>query len=326
MSGEREGDPLRECWEQHDAVFLDHYLVQEVENPTINPQSVLVRALLADALEPDRHTDLIAGELLYAACASTLLLAARENWWDDLANAVASGEAEAERVPAFMRPLVAGDPAPFSLPDLVARLGKALAGGFSDLASPFEDRWRDALATPAGPQRAAALELACGSANDARFFARYGLADRLDFTGIDIAEKNIANARARCPEARFVRGDVAAMPFADAAFRFVIAFDLFEHLAPDVLERALAEAVRVCAPGGDLYLSFFNADWIGAHDIRPVGNYHSNALSLDRLADSLAALGCQSYVIDLPEEWRTQFPGYRHYNPEARIIVARRGD
>ena len=74
-------------------------------------------------------------------------------------------------------------------------------------------------------------------------------------TGIDISaervheaiHKNRSNTRLK-----FVQGDAHVMPFPDGSFDLVYARMLFEYLAEK--ERAAAEMVRVCRPGGTVLL------------------------------------------------------------------------
>lgn len=60
------------------------------------------------------------------------------------------------------------------------------------------------------------------------------------------------------------RGRIAAVdfrfPFPDGAFDVVVATSLFTHLLPSALERYIAEAARVLAPGGSLLATFFLID------------------------------------------------------------------
>lgn len=57
----------------------------------------------------------------------------------------------------------------------------------------------------------------------------------------------------RAAGARAVAGDARELPFADASFEVVAAFDIIEHVADDA--RVIAEIARVLAPGGSLLFS-----------------------------------------------------------------------
>jgi SAM-dependent methyltransferase len=64
-----------------------------------------------------------------------------------------------------------------------------------------------------------------------------------------------------------VCGSVTALPFTDGCFEVVSAFDVVEHCADD--RQALAELVRVLAPGGRLLLSVPAYQWAWSdHDVR----------------------------------------------------------
>ena len=79
--------------------------------------------------------------------------------------------------------------------------------------------------------------------------------DSIQATGIDLSagrvqeaiQKNTADARLK-----FVQGDAHAMPFPANSFDLVYARMLFEYLAEK--ERAAAEMVRVCRPGGTVMI------------------------------------------------------------------------
>ena len=88
------------------------------------------------------------------------------------------------------------------------------------------------------------LEPACGSANDYRYLAAFGIAGLLDYTGFDLCEKNVANARALFPRTRFEVGNVFEIAAADQAFALCFVHDLLEHLSPAGLERAVEELCR----------------------------------------------------------------------------------
>ena len=93
----------------------------------------------------------------------------------------------------------------------------------------------------------------CAS-NGRRLEVAPGLRPRLPIDGtqfVDISAPALAKLRAR--GARTVQGEVTALPFPDATFDFVCAFDIVEHVDDD--HRALAELTRVARPGAALLIS-----------------------------------------------------------------------
>ena len=64
---------LRLSWDRYPAEYLDQYLVSGVEDPRINGQSILTRALLIDALHPGRFDALITEELRFGAVLTWIL-------------------------------------------------------------------------------------------------------------------------------------------------------------------------------------------------------------------------------------------------------------
>src|SRR5262245_42845163 len=152
----------------------------------------------------------------------------------------------------------------------------------------FQQRWAAALADAEAPTLSV-LEAACGSANDYRFLHAYGLARFMDYSGFDLSEANIANARDMFPQVDFRCGNVFEIPRGDASVDFMLVFDLFEHLSLGGLDGALDEVFRVARRG--LVLNFFNVAGIPDHVANPVAQrrYHWNTLSLSRITAALAA-------------------------------------
>ena len=100
---------------------------------------------------------------------------------------------------------------------------------------------------------ARALDVACGSGNVALAAARRSA----DVVGVDYAPSLLERARERGAAERlaidFREGDAEALPFPDASFDCVLsAFGVM--FAPDQ-ERAAAELLRVCRPGGVVALA-----------------------------------------------------------------------
>lgn len=98
------------------------------------------------------------------------------------------------------------------------------------------------------------LDLACGLGRVSRVLAARGAkvvgVDNA-FAMLEAARKNLGNHRAK---ASLVQGASSVLPFADGAFRAVVCFGLLEHLPRALQEQTLAEAFRVLAPGGALFL------------------------------------------------------------------------
>lgn len=93
------------------------------------------------------------------------------------------------------------------------------------------------------------LDVACGPGRVSLDLAPYVRS----VTGLDLTPGMLDQARAGlaesgCANVRFVRGNAAAMPFADSAFSLVVSSAAFHHFeAPPAV---LAEMIRVCRPGG----------------------------------------------------------------------------
>jgi SAM-dependent methyltransferase len=89
------------------------------------------------------------------------------------------------------------------------------------------------------------LEAGCGSGKWVAWFVSQGWRA----VGLDWSEKLCTQASGNVPGARFVPGDIRAMPFADAEFGAVVALGSIEH-APEGPAPALRELRRVLKPGG----------------------------------------------------------------------------
>jgi ubiquinone/menaquinone biosynthesis C-methylase UbiE len=75
--------------------------------------------------------------------------------------------------------------------------------------------------------------------------------------GVDIAEAMVARARAEHPGVEFRRADAQSLPFEEGAFDAVVANFGLPHFGRP--ELAVAEGVRVLAPGGRLALTTWDA-------------------------------------------------------------------
>lgn len=118
-----------------------------------------------------------------------------------------------------------------------------------------DDLWAEHLARYALASRYAGrgrvLDIGCGTG--------YGVAElagRARFAaGIDLAAEAIHYARGHYPmaNAKFLRASAQALPFADAAFHLVTAFEVIEHL--EDWHALLAESRRVLHPDGIFLVS-----------------------------------------------------------------------
>jgi SAM-dependent methyltransferase len=274
--------------------MLDSYLASGFQNPRINVQSILVRHFLVRRLFGGEFEQLMEEEVRFALELNEVLRV----------RAVELGVT----MGSFIDPLRHAD---------VKRVDAAIQGRDTE----FVDRWAAALADRL-VQPLTVLEFACGSANDYRAFVDYGLARFLQYRGVDLTAKNIANARRRFPGVEFEVADVVDLPYPDGAIDCVIASDLFEHLAPADMERALDEAGRLARRA--VVLTFFNMADIPDHVVRPKGAYHWNRLSRTRVEARLA--GRFPSVTTTPiATWLAERYDYPHsYNRNAWTIVAER--
>jgi ubiquinone/menaquinone biosynthesis C-methylase UbiE len=97
------------------------------------------------------------------------------------------------------------------------------------------------------------LDVACGTGNSAIPAARAGAV----VTGVDIATNLLEQGRARADQAgvrvQFDEGDAEELPYPDASFDFVIT--MFGAMFAPRAERAAAELIRVCRPGGQIAMA-----------------------------------------------------------------------
>lgn len=80
--------------------------------------------------------------------------------------------------------------------------------------------------------------------------ARYAIEQGAQAVGVDVARRMLVKARRLDPRVRLLQADLTALPFADDSFGAGFSMEAL-YYADDV-ERALAEAARVLAPGARL--------------------------------------------------------------------------
>jgi len=267
-----ETEKLARSWRQYDAPFLRDYLVADVEDPRINVQSILSRHFLIATLFGEKFRELGLEELRFAGAM---------NWLAHLARN--SGGAEESRAVVHALEHGADNAEGFPIPHFIAETFRSLPICLGQLAIPnyirdllvsadglpmppepqapsfdtFATLWRTALSREQPPPMAV-LEPACGSANDYRFLEAYGLARLIHYSGFDLCEKNVANARAMFPNTRIRAGNVFEIAAPDQSFDLCFVHDLLEHLSLAGLECAVRELCRVTRHG--ICIGFFKMD------------------------------------------------------------------
>jgi len=318
---------LRCSWDCYPSDFLDRYLVSGVEDPRINGQSILTRALLVDTLYPGRFDALITEELRFGAVLAWVLQQLEKGTTrQQLLDAIESPDPA--YVPEFVLKAAAwlreeACPVPdYIAPALCCRDCDQPRYCLSDLAlDTFMTIWSEQL-SQAPTATISVLEVACGSANDYRFFHQSGLARLLSYTGIDIATKNIANAKRHFPTVDFRVQSILTTEFPDSSCDCVFCHDLLEHLSLAAMERALGEILRIARK--DVILHFFNAKWFGDHDVLPVRRYHRNRVSMEKTTTFFEQRGARVTCLGMMPwfQEKTGAPGY--HNPNAFSMIVER--
>lgn len=328
---QQESARLTRSWMRHPANWLRDYLVAGVEDPRLNLQSVLCRHFLVRALAGDGFDALMREEGRFAAAMNWLAdLAARSTDAEDLAAVLyalrrSADNLEGMAIPQFVLqsfselPMALGAaPIPNYLEQFLSET--VFVDGKPRLPLPvlqtFQNLWRAELAVlPEPERRASVFEPACGSANDYRFFDAYGLARFMDYTGADLCDKNVENARELFPGVAFHAGNVFELEAPDKAFDFCVVHDLFEHLSLEGLQTSVKEVCRVTRRG--LCVGFFQMDEIGEHIERPHEDYFWNLLSLDRMKALFAQCGFAAQTIHIGTFLQRQFGCDFTHNPNA---------
>jgi 2-polyprenyl-6-hydroxyphenyl methylase/3-demethylubiquinone-9 3-methyltransferase len=106
------------------------------------------------------------------------------------------------------------------------------------------------------------LDVGCGTGALTAALRRHGI----NATGMDVVPEFVNIAHELHPSGVFLVGEAERLPFASDSFTFVTLASVLEHVRDWRL--ALAEAARVLAPGGVLYLHTSNRLWPFQAEIR----------------------------------------------------------
>jgi SAM-dependent methyltransferase len=109
------------------------------------------------------------------------------------------------------------------------------------------------LARVAAKPFRSALDIGCGEGRFCRMLAARGIAT----TGIDPTAALIAQAHHRHPEGAYLVAPAEALPLPDSAFDLVVCY--LSLIDIDELPAAIAEIIRVLAPGGTLLIANLNS-------------------------------------------------------------------
>jgi hypothetical protein len=334
---QQETEKLARSWMRHEPALLRDYLVADVEDPRLNVQSIISRQFLLTAVAGDRFQELMDQELRFAVAMNWVVGLAktlsRPEDWLALADGLQRGADVAEgieiplhilRIHAALPASASGLEVPNYLREFVTAMSAGPAAGrpAGDPFGQFMSLWHQALSALTRPAAAPrVLEPACGSANDYRFLEASGLARLLDYSGFDLCEKNVQNARALFPAARIESGNVFDIAAPDKSVDYLFTHDLFEHLSLEGLETAAREVCRVTRQG--LCLGFFNMDEIPDHTVRPVEDYHWNTLSVDRMRELFCAQGFAVQVVHIGSFLRWAAGSDYTHNPNAYTFLLR---
>ena len=128
-----------------------------------------------------------------------------------------------------------------------------VSGDFGKIAESFTDGAAEFVGRLNLKPGTRVLDVACGSGNQSIPAAQTGAI----VTGVDIAPNLIEQARKRAAnenlKIRFDEGDAEILPYADAEFDVVMT--MFGAMFAPRPERAAAELVRVCRPGGTIAMA-----------------------------------------------------------------------
>lgn len=338
----QETEKLTRSWMRHSADALRDYLIAEVEDPRINMQSILTRHFVVRAAFPGLFEELMHEEYRFAAVVAALgrLLEQLHHPEETelVLYALGRGSDNAEGL-AIPPPIVRAfgqfprDVGGIAIPNYIeaylkhVQFEQAKAKPAEAAVDIFPGLWQAALAGPGAPapsRRLTVIEPACGSANDYRFFPRYGLSQLVDYTGFDLCPANVANARAQFPGQKFEHGNVFEIQGADRAFQLCFVHDLFEHLSIGGLATAVGEICRVTNEA--ICAHFFNMDETPEHRVQPVEDYHWNTLSLRRVLDLFQSHGFHGHTVHIGTFLQRLFEGEPTHNPNAYTIYFKRAN
>jgi len=153
----------------------------------------------------------------------------------------------------------------------------------------------------------------------ARFIEAFGIARLIDYTGFDLCEKNIRNAKQMFPDVCFKVGNALEIEAEDGAFDYCFVHDLFEHLSIEAMETAIAEICRVTRRS--ICAGFFNMHDGGRHIVKKVDQYYWNKLSMTETKAIFERYASAVQVIHIDTFLRSSFRCGDTHNKEAYTLI-----
>ena len=322
-----ETEKLKETWQKHKGSILRDYLVKDVEDPRINVQSILTRHWMIKELFGDTYEDLMEHEIRFALVMNWLLTLLKKNVRTGQLQAILYSliekqkDAEGIEIPSYVSETFSR----LAMPNYICGALNLPASDSADgiipeyLVSTFSRVWKEMLVCEEH-KKISVLEPACGSANDYRFIHAFGISRFLDYTGFDLSEKNVRNAKTMFPDVNFKVGNAIEIQGEDKEFDYCFVHDLFEHLSIDAMERSISEICRVTKKG--ICAGFFNMHDGCEHIVREVNSYHWNKLSRDRIRELFKRGFHNVELIHIDKFLSTQYDFSDTHNKNAYTIIA----
>ncbi len=291
----KETENLSQSWIKNDSEKMKEYLVTGFENPRINMQSVMTRHYFINEIFGDRFNDLMEEEIQFC-------IKIHKDLKEEEKRMEASASDEEKKIPRYLQ---------------WKNLEKVVSSDTWDI---YMNKWSQTLKPfkEASNKKIKVLEVACGSANDYRFLHAYGIAEFIDYTGIDITEMNIYNAEKMFPPIDFRVGNALDIDASDGEFEYVLVSDLLEHLSMEGLEKAVNEICRVSS--SKLIVHFFSMQDIAEHKLNPIRNYHWNWLSLTKTRQLFENWSNVTDIICVKDFWKNIYGYSEYYNKNSHTF------
>jgi SAM-dependent methyltransferase len=183
------------------------------------------------------------------------------------------------------------------------RLAERFAAWSAGLPHEGRSRYLDMLdeRVPAG---ARILDLGCGQGLE-RLYRRY------EATGVDVSAAQIARARERWPQARFLHSDMLEAELADGGFDAVVALYSLIHIPHEFHRDAWRRIARWLRPGGWFTGSFGvrqndgeQWEWLGA---QMFWSHPDRATTLALAAESGLRVECDELITELEDGEPVEF-------------------